>query len=360
MTPTQKRNTIGLIFVVALGTLGLFQKNELAEKIKEDPYAKPVATTKFATHLELLHKLTHEDVAVIERAFAGDPRWQLSEFQGGTIATLRKQTDDGFTLASEGFINNFASDRGRVTVIFGDRRLSDWWTPPGRLQTFAPSAKLQKVKLFNYWEGSTTYSSLVSIKAAAPLIVEVYEIARGKNGREFTEYYLYQVQEMIAKALKNAADIQHWGVIPKNGLKADDVLPQIKFACLSQRKGCPDREYSARFVFNPGEAGAAYLKVFTEGSEDPIDFETVSYYTNEVMGWSSEAAQMFLYNSILVIPKSEKGPINAELWFQPRIGGPGRKISFATIHLPPISVSKALPSYLRKALAPTPRPRQTR
>ena len=87
--------------------------------------------------------------------------------------------------------------------------------------------------------------------------------------------------------------------------------------------------YEVEAWVNPGEAGLVYLKAYEVTRNYQLSDERLRAASNERMGWSEDAEELFYSNTNITIYEGDWGQPYAarfELWFLPDSGKRGRKL----------------------------------
>ena len=269
--------------------------------------------------LSLLNTLTASDLAILKRAFAGSPNWFVTEEDQVLTAYLRENAPEGIR-SGYNYFSTSELGTSQVKLVFSENyKPNDTW----RVQQFDASASEAKVSVYNGNGSPLTYESWILIKGQAPLYIMIYESNDYSLKRAFTVDIVKKLKNEITRSIARKKEIELNGTLKSALLPKSEYTTSLRFDCLMTR--CRTG-FSIRATFNPMEPGYAILKAIEISSGEPVEIRLND--TKEIMGWSPNPSQLFLYNSNIDLNiKSKVASVRLELWFHPESGQKPRLIT---------------------------------
>lgn len=270
----------------------------------------PVDTN--VTSLELAYK---NNLSELRRYLATSKYWRVFEERGNIFATRRWIIGSDWRYTLHGYYTNnnidFAEQfQTRLTIGLSGK---PWFR--GNDNTLVLQAG-ETMKL-NTEESKTQprmYESHLIIETDGNLNVEIFEQSSTKE-RKLTRASLEYLEEEFNQFTTGGNWLQ-------NSIHHGQ-------ASLELTNSFQPGIYDARILVNPGEAGMVYLKAFEVTKGTALSAKRLKTYTNEWIGWSDEADQLFFSNSHFTLYEGDWGKPYAarfEVWFVPDSGEAERKL----------------------------------
>ncbi len=151
----------------------------------------------------------------------------------------------------------------------------------------------------------------------------VYDSNDTSADRSQTQDLLNLFKKEVIETMIQKRVVELTGAKEKSLLPVSDTIQGLKIGCLFTR--CRT-SFAVSATFNPGGTGYAALKAFKDSDGKPIAI--VPDDTKQIMGWSQNSSQMFLYNSNIDLGVEDGATsVRLELWFHPDNSGEPRLIT---------------------------------
>jgi hypothetical protein len=302
--------------VSALGKDDLFQRQMLVA------LQKPVGSSATLTpSVPSLRNLVQNHRALLMRYLESSPAWRVYEVRGNLFAARRWQfgsqwistlTDMYWHANPEGRGNLDGTRNFEVaTILYFNGQT---WLPPEHFSWMDEGTTPSPVSLSR--RNDMNVSSCL-IRCGGDVLLEIFEKSTGQE-RRLTEASLSQIETEF-KAVLDRKEFDP-SLLPAGSIKRGNASLD-----LHGEHGF----YDAETWVNPGEPGTVYLKAYEITHNTPLATDSLYLDSNERIGWSSDAQELFL--SATHIKMSPGGPgkpyaARFELWFKPDSGGPERKL----------------------------------
>ena len=254
---------------------------------------------------------TEDDVAVLLRHFAADPRWRVVS-RDGALHALPRQLDKKVWRADPSGFSNRGSEVSQLAVRLGpgsnplwdDSELVARVDPSsGRIRMQGYSARGRK------WGGCT--SSAMTI-GAPPLAVDLYECA-SEDERPATARTLATLPPLVAGLKSRASEVRSKGYAkPYLPRKEPARGKQPSLLLESNQPGTLD----VTFRINPPGAGWTWARILTQELE-PWEADAMGAGTREFLGWSNSPRELFYGHSRVDVTPGEAFSGSVEVWFLP-------------------------------------------
>ena len=260
---------------------------------------------------------------ILQRYLAANPSWRVFQERGHRFATRRWMIGSEWNYAMNGYYTKLEINRSSEpdTPEFQSRFTIGMsgvpWAARGRGITSLGTGETKSLSLSS---GNGMDESHCVIKVGN-LAIEAFEQSGAKE-RRLTKAALAQLEKELAPI----AAKPDWTTIRQN-------LPQGSIrrgkASLGLRNSFQPGIYQSVIWANPGEPGMVYLKAFEVTKGTPLSVDRLKQGSNEWIGWSEDAEELFLSNADFTIYEGDWGKPYAakfEVWFAPDFGAADRKL----------------------------------
>jgi hypothetical protein len=268
-----------------------------------------------------LRKLSDERPLLI-RYLASHPGWHVYEERGAMFATRRWQRGGAWRMSLHGYYSSSDSDpwsdellgyfQCRITIGLDGKA----WAGNSRGATRMEEGTNTQFVLLG--KGNNADESYCLINCGK-LSVELFEQSNGPE-RRVTKVALTQLEAEFSRVM--AAREWTRSLLPPNATRSGK--PTLDFF-ESFQPGI----YDVEGWLNPGEPGVVYLRAYEVTKGTRLSADRLYEKSNERIGWSETADELFLYNSHITIYEGDWGQPYAarfEVWFKPDGGGAERKL----------------------------------
>jgi hypothetical protein len=300
------------------GSEDVFQSRLLAALLAPDNQNASIKA-----YLSSLVHLYKNESDILRRYLATSPSWRLFQEKGALFATRRwmigsfwRYTLHGYyTRHNPYFIFNpsLPDFQSRFTLGFSGK-------PWARASFKSTKMQQNQTKQLKLSTGNRMNQSHCVIEAGQ-LIVEIFEQSEAKE-RRLTKATLVHMEE----ELRPLATTPEWSTIKR-------ILPPGAIRrgkpTISLKNSLQPGIYDSEIWVNPGEPGMIYLKAYEITHEYQLSADRLKERSNEWVGWSNDASQLFFSNTHFTIYEGDWGAPYAarfEVWFVPDSGGPERKL----------------------------------
>jgi hypothetical protein len=280
---------------------------------------------RIAAHTTLLHPSATVDVSLpslaaldadrvpaLRDALARDPRWHVGTESGHAFAYRRFAAGPGAELHDtlNGYYDAEPRREWRVVIGFDGPVYASRFADRGATHVTAAAGPvaLAPGESDDSFHDPTTYL----VVEGSPVVVEFYERAPDAD-RSVTRAALLLVEHTLAAFLRGE-------------LAAADTRGAPRLDLIHGMQG---GIYTLTGHVNPGEPGRCYVRAFEVTSGDELSAARLRSRTIEDVGYSSDAAELFPYDTELTIYESDWGHYYAarfEVWFVPSNGGAERRL----------------------------------
>jgi len=270
-----------------------------------------------------LVQLREDAPEILRRYLATSPAWRVFREKGSLYATRRWMIGSDWRYNMHGYYSRF--DLGfslngnipdfqtRLTIGFSGK-------PWARLS--GESTRMENGQVKNLLiSGNNRVLSSHCVISENELVIEVFEQSEAKE-RRLTKASLLHIEEEL-KPLTAAPEFSTvQSILPPGSVRYGQ--PTIEL-----HKSFQPGIYDSEIWANPGEPGMIYLKAYEVTHETSLSAASLKKYSNEWIGWSDDASQLFFSNTHFTIYEGDWGKPYAarfEVWFVPDSGGAERKL----------------------------------
>lgn len=251
----------------------------------------------------------------LKRYLATSKFWRVFQERGSVFATRRWVIGANWQYTLHGYYtdHNVGSDQPfqtRLTIGLSGKS----WARNDDDTTLVQAGEIKEFNLKQTGTQIPEFESLLVIKADGNLNVEIFEQSIKK-------------QRKLTKASLESLEGEFKNLVAGGDFKEGNIAHGQ--ASLELTNSIQPGIYDARIRVNPGEAGMIYLKAFEVTQNIPLSKARLKTGSNEWIGWSSNADELFYSNTPITIYEGDWGKPYAarfEVWFVPDSGKAERKL----------------------------------
>jgi hypothetical protein len=286
-------------------------------------YPTTTETSKRTTlHIEQLDLayFSGTNAEILQRHLAASPEWKVFDERGEVVGYSRTLSGDRWTVSLNGY-KTTGHSRSRVQTRKCFRFTQEGGGPFSNeynrdmTVVVGPQSGKTNLRLRKSNQGVESYLAV----GQPDLWFEFFEQTK-KEDREYTRETLDWLAAYLREVKRSQAQIPNIGFVPKlmpdggvrNGKPTLDVLD-----------GFQGGIYDVFAWVNPGMRGQAFLRVYNVQSDQLLSADRVFGKSNEYIGWSEDADQLFFYNAHVTIYEGDWDHHYAarfELWHRSSTG----------------------------------------
>lgn len=272
-------------------------------------------TVPINTDIASLKKAYASNDSELKRYLATSKSWRVYQEDGSIFATRRWIVGSNWQYSLHGYYSSSKVDskqpfQTRLTIGLSGKS----WASISDNTTLLQTGETKEVKIKQAGLQTADFESHLIIETEGNLNVEIFEQSGAKE-RKVTKASL----KYLEKEFQHLVTGEHF---PGNNIHNGQ-------ASLELTNSFQPGIYDARIWVNPGEAGMVYLKTFEVTKGIPLSKVRLKTSSNEWIGWSNNADELFYSNSHITIYEGDWGKPYAarfEVWFVPDSGKEERKI----------------------------------
>lgn len=273
--------------------------------------------------VDALVKLYTQTPDMLNRYLAVSPAWRVFIEDGNRYATRRWKLSGRWRYTLHGYYTRHDLNRSDRSLPRFQSRLTlgfsgEPWYSRRSGDTQVQAGQTQPLTLTT---GNQMPESRFVIDVSDDLVVEVFEQSPARE-RRLTKASIDHLENELTPLATDPRWETVRQMLPSESIQSGE--PSIEI-----RESSQPGIYDAWIWVNPGEPGMIYLKAFEVTQGTRLSADRLKERSNEWVGWSDEAEELFLSNTHFTIYEGDWGKPYAarfEVWFVPDDGGPERKL----------------------------------